>query len=656
MVLSKITSKIGKPLYADNATTSKEKLFFARVMVEVDVSQDLPECVVLNVPYLGQISQKIIYEWLPYYCKWCGKLGHTSRTCKKNRGSEVSNKASQQVQTHPVVVPVMASSSHISPTTEPGGTLGSACGKDVTEKRQVDSGCIKQGQRSFITVLSSSKQKPKMHSERPVEIFVPPSKDSSSQTVISNSFQVLANDISLHEDVLILAPDQSELGGTSDQMLNVVLDFLRTKNLDILAILETRVKAVNASKIAKKFSTWKLICNYEKHYNGRIWFLYNPITISISHVMVEAQMISCVAHHHASNQDLQVSLVYGFNAAKDRERLWSALRATRTTLPWIVRGGFNIVRSPEEKLSPNPSVLQDMLDFNSCLFSCCLDDLNNTGINLTWTNKQDLQSRVWSKLDRALVNLAWLSQFPSSHAVFKEAGLSDHSPVIVYVSDYTKIHKRFNFINSWISHPAYEETVNKAWYTHKQGSPIFCLFDKLRNVKHALTQLHKNGFTSISAKMKDAKDALKAFRANLSLDPFSAHLITEEKVLLSTYSNLKEAQMQILRQRAKIKHIQDADSCSKYFFAKIAERKHQQIIGAIKDSQGTKTIVLPLSVAMLSSDVMSPADKALLIKDITDQEIKEAVFGIDSNSSLGIDGFSSGFFKSLWHIIGKDYL
>ncbi|XP_074315209.1 uncharacterized protein LOC141651393 [Silene latifolia] len=570
VVLSKIVSKIGKPLYADNATTSKEKLSFARVMVEVDVSQDLPECVVLNVPYLGQISQKIIYEWLPYYCKCCGKLGHTSRTCKKNRGSEDSNMVSQQVQTHPIVVPVLARSSqladlavseanslenNISPAIEPGGTLGSACGKDGTGKRQVDLGIKK----------------------------------------------VLADDVSLHEDVIILAHDQSKLGGTSNQMLNVVGNDKRNDDSECsllgqklpchasvssdsgsemhsgcLAILETRVKVVNASKIAKKLSNWKLICNYEKHYNGRIWLFYNPSTISIFDLRVEAQMISCVAHHHASNQDLQVSLVYGFNAARDRDHLWSALRATRTTLPWIVLGDFNIVRSPEEKLSPNPPVLQDMLDFDSCLSSCCLDDLNSTGIHLTWTNKQDPQFRVWSKLDRALVNPAWLSHFPSSHAVFKEAGLSDHSPVIIYVSDYTRIHKRFSFLNSWISHPAYEETVKNNWYTHKQ-----------------------------------------------------------------------------------------------------AERKHQQIIGAIKDSQGliqqgldkvetafqdyyqsllgTKILVSPLCAALLSSDVMPPADKALLIKDITDQEIKEAVFGIDSNSSPGIDGFSSGFFKSYWHIIGKEY-
>ncbi|XP_074277954.1 uncharacterized protein LOC141601559 [Silene latifolia] len=43
--LSKIASKIGTPLYADPVTTNKERLTFARIMVEVDLAQPLPDFV-----------------------------------------------------------------------------------------------------------------------------------------------------------------------------------------------------------------------------------------------------------------------------------------------------------------------------------------------------------------------------------------------------------------------------------------------------------------------------------------------------------------------------------------------------------------------------------------------------------------------------------
>ncbi|XP_074288545.1 uncharacterized protein LOC141613701 [Silene latifolia] len=55
VVLSKIASKVGKPLYADMTTTCKARLSFARVLVEADLATDLPEQVILNTLYHGQI-------------------------------------------------------------------------------------------------------------------------------------------------------------------------------------------------------------------------------------------------------------------------------------------------------------------------------------------------------------------------------------------------------------------------------------------------------------------------------------------------------------------------------------------------------------------------------------------------------------------------
>ncbi|XP_074305887.1 uncharacterized protein LOC141641109 [Silene latifolia] len=86
-ILSKMSSKIGKPLFADLNTTCKAKLSFARVMIEVDVSKDLPDSITINAPYIGHSHQRIIYEWLPYYCHTCKKLGHTTATYKRNKTS-----------------------------------------------------------------------------------------------------------------------------------------------------------------------------------------------------------------------------------------------------------------------------------------------------------------------------------------------------------------------------------------------------------------------------------------------------------------------------------------------------------------------------------------------------------------------------------------
>ncbi|XP_074305658.1 uncharacterized protein LOC141640879 [Silene latifolia] len=366
-----------------------------------------------------------------------------------------------------------------------------------------------------------------------------------------------------------------------------VKDFLVHNQLDVLAILETRVKETKARKIISKvFAKWKVICNYNTHYNGRIWLLYNPTTVSLSNILSGAQWISCQVHHHLSSSEFQLSDVYGSNDASERLLLWNSLNQIFTTKPWIVLGDFNVIRSPEEKLSSNPPILQDMLAFNSCLASCSLDDISSSGTDLTWTNKQDQQTRVWSKLDRVLINSSWATSFSSSSAHFHESGLSDHSPVVVTVFTERKVPKRFSFLNSWIEHPDYEATVKSAWKTSKAGSPIFCFFEKLKNVKAALKKLHQSHFSGISDKVKTARQKVKEVQANLLTDPFSSSLILEEKLAVKEFTRLKLIELSILQQRAKIAHLQQTATNSKYFFAKIAERRHQQFIGSIKDKNG----------------------------------------------------------------------
>ncbi|XP_074303652.1 uncharacterized protein LOC141638133 [Silene latifolia] len=300
-----------------------------------------------------------------------------------------------------------------------------------------------------------------------------------------------------------------------------------------------------------------------------------------------------------------------------------------------------------------------MLDFNDCLASCHLDDLTCTGVDMTWTIKQDSVTRVWSKLDRVLANPGFITSYPNAFGHFQEPGLSDHSPVLVLISHDKKVVKRFSFLNSWVGHPDYLQTIKAAWITPLQGSPMYCFFQK-KSVKHALTQFHKQHFSNISHKVQTVKNAL------------------EERLLIADYTKLKDHEFSILSQRAKIKDIQDSDCSSKYFFAKISERTHQQVIGGIHDHHGKlhmgfssvsnafnqyyqdllghSSPTAPLDTDFLSTGaVVTSPDKQSLIRDISPTEIRDALFSMDSNSSPGIDGLSAGFFKSAWQIIAKDF-
>ncbi|GJX75383.1 hypothetical protein Tco_0313978 [Tanacetum coccineum] len=52
---------------------------------------------------------------------------------------------------------------------------------------------------------------------------------------------------------------------------------------------------------------------------------------------------------------------------------------------------------------------------------------------------------------------------------------------------------------------------------------------------------------------------------------------------------------------------------------------------------------------------ISVGDAVYMIRDISDNEIKAALFDIDNNKAPGPDGYSSQFFKDAWNVIGKEF-
>ncbi|XP_074293053.1 uncharacterized protein LOC141619954 [Silene latifolia] len=415
-------------------------------------------------------------------------------------------------------------------------------------------------------------------------------------------------------------------GGNDPIKQQEVLEFLRLHQVDIMGVLETRIKEKKAKKVIhNKFKAFKVICNYNAHVNGRIWLVWKPTTVDIHPLIIHPQFIHCEVFHHATYTKFHLTMIYASNNARARDDLWHNLRTISTQVhKWILLGDFNVVRNVTEIISNTPPNLADILDCNSCLLHCGVADITSTGCEMTWTNKQDIDTLVWSKLDRALTNVDWQLQYPATSAVFLPAGVSDHSPILVTVFEDKYSGSRFSFLICWINHPDYHD--------------------------------------------------LKAIQEDFS----STDLYAKERALMATYLALKAAESTILKQKAKLDHISYNDSSSKYFSARIQERQQQQLIGHIKDKDGKERIGLdsvaegfidyyqhllgqshptsPIDVDFIQASSCVPEDDiAGLIKPIGDDEIRVVVFSIGSDKSLGPDGFSSAFFKASWDTVGPDY-
>uniref|UniRef100_A0A3N7GN93 DUF4283 domain-containing protein n=1 Tax=Populus trichocarpa TaxID=3694 RepID=A0A3N7GN93_POPTR len=81
--LSKIASVIGKPILSDQLTSTMSRISYARVLVELDLLDDLIHSVDILLPNSTALTQRVIYETLPRFCKHCKVLGHATGVCSK---------------------------------------------------------------------------------------------------------------------------------------------------------------------------------------------------------------------------------------------------------------------------------------------------------------------------------------------------------------------------------------------------------------------------------------------------------------------------------------------------------------------------------------------------------------------------------------------
>ncbi|CAK8577790.1 unnamed protein product [Lathyrus sativus] len=81
--ISKITSAVGKPITTDKCTAKKLRISYARVLVEVDITQKMRDKVCIKDHNGRILEQKIEYEWKPVYCQSCLRISHDC-TLKKN--------------------------------------------------------------------------------------------------------------------------------------------------------------------------------------------------------------------------------------------------------------------------------------------------------------------------------------------------------------------------------------------------------------------------------------------------------------------------------------------------------------------------------------------------------------------------------------------
>ncbi|XP_074283518.1 uncharacterized protein LOC141608064 [Silene latifolia] len=609
--LSKIASQIGTPLYVDPVTTNKGRLSFDRIMVEVDLAKPLPDFVAIHTPFLGQILQGVEYEWLPFYCTHCKKLGHEEKVCKKKK-KETSPSQGEQVSVSgdvlvakPTVIILDNRSVPVQPIVTKVVGVTRASGRKVVDTMPDGGGqsahALPNSSWITSTELVPGTQEETGGGESQAQFPVSPNQfallevqaveaeknpghmvPQKLQNPVITQIQVPARSWAEQEvrDVDPPPPVFSmNIGVWNIRGMNKllkqseVISLFNSARLDILGIVETRIRKNKANNVQRRqFKHFFVLDNYSSHLNKRIWIIWKNSNMVVTVHHSTSQWIHLLVTNGALSMEL--TFVYGFNHPTQRLPLWEFMvDRHQGQLPWMLLGDFNYVRTLEERISSDPPNLVALGEFNEAIANARLVELNTQGCTFTWTNKQEYDDCKWMKLDRALVNSSWLLAYPDSSVEVLTSGISDHSPLVVNLGIRTQ-DKQFLPL------------VKREWRRYIRGCPMFRFIQHLHGIKNQLKSLHKDKYSSISERVTQLQQALHICQLKVHNDPTNMSLHKEEEMHAKAYCKLKNIELNIAYQRAKEFDIKQGDAGTAYFFSKVAAIRNTANISKVMDVHG----------------------------------------------------------------------
>ncbi|XP_011101575.1 uncharacterized protein LOC105179634 [Sesamum indicum] len=350
-----------------------------------------------------------------------------------------------------------------------------------------------------------------------------------------------------------------------------------------------------------------------------IWIAWDDNFVDVDVVECGTQFIHCHVTTRAPHELIAVIVVYGANEVAERRALWGTLETKATQcvdITWLVAGDFNAVRDLSEVCGTSGDIQIAMDDFNACIENAGLLPLPMQGEWFTWHNRSATPQNLWKRLDRMMINDRWMARFPNASYSTLTPRTSDHSPMVL----------------------------------------------------NGDRQQRFGGFL----------EAAQILVSSSRRDELYIQLEHCCRLVLTKAAKMEQT---MLQQRAKMQWMKGGDQCSRVFFRKIAQRRSARRILQINDDHGVthseleevinefvtyyqnllggerrQTVINLRFLQPWARHVLTVEEASSLLLPVTPVDVKQAIFDIAEDKAPGPDGYSSGFFKAAWPIVGQEII
>ncbi|GJR41849.1 hypothetical protein Tco_1309952 [Tanacetum coccineum] len=271
-----------------------------------------------------------------------------------------------------------------------------------------------------------------------------------------------------------------------------------------------------------------------------------------------------------------------------------------------------------------------VMDLNSKVM-----DLNSTVMHYTWNQKPKEGGGVLNKLDRIMSNIEFIGSFPGAYTIFQPYRISDHSPAVLKIPGSTfnkpKPFKFFNFISF---KSQFLEVVSNSWNNHVTGHNMFKVVSKLKALKKPLSKMvYDQG--NLHDRVNNLRRELDEVQTALDANPDDINLREEAAIYLHSFNEAKLA---------------EDENDNVFSGSNVVEA----FVSHYDKFLGSSMACDNLNSDGLFHDKVSDVVNANMVRPVSDEEIKMAMFSIGDNKSPGPDGYTFAFFKKAWDVVGME--
>ncbi|KAH0712197.1 hypothetical protein KY285_007799 [Solanum tuberosum] len=214
------------------------------------------------------------------------------------------------------------------------------------------------------------------------------------------------------------------------------------------------------------------------------------------------------------------------------------------------------ILSSDERLG-SPVTPAETKDFRECLDTLQLTPLRSKGCFYSFCNKQELDHRVYSRIDWTFGNYKWIQVYGNVESDYLASGVSDHSPVLLHCTPgVISRPKPFKLFKIVLEHPKFVDIVADTW-----------------------AQRH----------LQQTRQKLEITQDMLASSPLNKQQINEECNLIHEMHKWSMVEEKALRQKSRATWIACGDSNSKYLHAQYgirASRNDTDMAGVYKNHWG----------------------------------------------------------------------